>query len=563
MTSIRRGLGILDKGEHIDEKDTETFAGKLDEILGATKTSATLQAASAEQSNPGFMSKFGNILIKAGNVAPKVVTGLGVAAVAATAAVAVHQTAKGIKRWKEEGWQNGVGELTGLDKQSDSMFNPDGTRKEADFHIGGENGFDVDLDRAAGRAPAKRVLINAKTHMTAVNKAGKKIGSGLKNLGKKLGGTVDDVAESAAKSGIPTKILGKVKDCLEKFFKKGKVAKMVGDKGKDIISKIMGRLKNTSLVKKMMAKGTGKNLLKQIPLIGMGIAIVGAVTDFVNGMSKTNRYFKISAKDNATIGMKISAGLAESLPGLLGAIPGIGLFAGIISALIPPDWIAQTVYKFFASKKEEEELAAKQEAFQKKAEELGVDPDRLNEYENKSLGQKFVGLFKSKDKKDAEDAKLLGFGDDVEAYREWKKKYDAHGKGEDSSASEAIIEKGEEGNAITGTVSNAEAEAALESGQPATQITPDSGSMTVESSATSSETGPEKTSEQAKAEETMENISETDKQQAEAALAASGTAAAATGTVISGGTKAISEEETVELYPYGCSKLRMTELPLI
>ncbi len=489
LTSIRKGLGILDKGEHIDEKDTETFAGKLDEILGATKTSATLQAAAAESASPGIMAKMGGILVKAGGVAPKVATGLGAAAIAATAAIAIKQTSTGIKRWKEEGWQSGVGELTGLDKQSESMFNSDGTRKEADFHIGGENGFDVDVDRGIGRAPAKRVLLNAKTHMSAVKNAGNKVGDGLKKLGNKMiqkgGGLADNVAGAASKGGIPSKVLGKVKDCLEKFFKKGKVAKLVGDKGKDIVAKITGRLKNTSLVKKLMAKGAGKNFLKQIPLIGLGVAIVGAVADFVNGMSKTNRYFKISASDNATIGMKIAAGLAESLPGLLGAIPGIGLFAGIISALIPPDWVAQTVYKLFASKKDEEELAAKQEAFQKKAEELGIDPDRLNEYENKSLGQKITGAFKSQEKKDLEDARLLGFGDDVDAYKEWKKKYDAS-KGKTGSASEAIVEKGEEGNAITGTVPNGTA-AAIATGTAASLITPALHSTNSESSSKYSE----------------------------------------------------------------------------
>ena len=50
-------------------------------------------------------------LVKAGNVAPKVATGLAVAGVAITTAAAVHNTAKGVKRWKEEGAAAGIGQL--------------------------------------------------------------------------------------------------------------------------------------------------------------------------------------------------------------------------------------------------------------------------------------------------------------------------------------------------------------------------------------------------------------------------------------------------------------------
>ena len=212
--------------------------------------------------------------------------------------------------------------------------------------------------------------------------------------------------------------------------------------------------------------------MKQIPGFGMAMTAVGAAVDFINGMSKTNRYFKISKNDTATLGMKIAAGLAESLPGLVGAIPGIGLFAGIAAAMIPPDWLAENLYKLFASEKEEAELAAKQEAFQKKAEELGVDPDRLNEYENKSLGQKLVGVFKSQKKKDLENARLLGFGDDVDAYKEWEKKYKGQGKGGGTEASSMVEDKAVEAEtSIQGTVPEekaSEIKAAVAAGSTAT-----------------------------------------------------------------------------------------------
>ena len=461
LTSIKKGLGIFDKGE-IDEKDRETFAGKLEEIVGATKATSMATGATAESSSPGFLANLGKTLVKAGNVAPKVATGIAVAGVAITAAAAVHSTAKGIKRWKEEGAAAGVGQLTGLDKAADSDFNADGTRKQGDFHVGGENGFEVDIDRGAERAPAKRQLLNVKSHVKAIKNAGDKVGNGLKNLGNKLikkGG--GEAVESAAKAAdsIPPKFITKITDGLKKFFNSKKVAKYIKpEKAKEIISKLTSRFKNSALFKKISAKAGGKSLMKQIPGLGLAMTAVGAAVDFVNGMSKTNRYFKISKSDTATLGMKIAAGLAESIPGLVGAIPGIGLFAGIAAAMIPPDWLAENLYKLFASEKEEAELAAKQEAFQKKADELGVDPDRLNEYENKSLGQKFLGVFKSQEKKDLENARLLGFGDDVEAYKEWEKKYKEHGKGGGTEASSMVEDKAIEAEtSIQGTVTDEKA----------------------------------------------------------------------------------------------------------
>ena len=475
LTSIKKGLGIFDKGE-IDEKDGETFAGKLEEIAGATKATSMATGATAEKSSPGFLGNLGKTLVKMGNVAPKIATGLAVAGVAITTAAAVHSTAKGIKRWKEEGAAAGVGQLTGLDKSADSDFNADGTRKQADFHIGGENGFDVDIDRGTERAPAKRQLLNVKSHVKAIKNAGDKVGNGLKNLGNKLikkgGGEAIETAAKAADS-IPPKFITKITDGLRKFFSSKKVAKYIKpEKAKEIISKLTSRFKNSSLFKKISAKAGGKSLMKQIPGFGMAMTAVGAAVDFINGMSKTNKYFKISKNDTATLGMKIAAGLAESLPGLVGAIPGIGLFAGIAAAMIPPEWLAENLYKLFASEKEEAELAAKQEAFQKKAEELGVDPDRLNEYENKSLGQKIVGAFKSQKKKDLENARLLGFGDDVDAYKEWEKKYKEQGKGGGTEASSMIEDKVVEAEtSVQGTVPEekaSEIKAAVAAGSTAT-----------------------------------------------------------------------------------------------
>ena len=504
LTSIKHGLGIHDKGD-IDEKNEETFAGKMDQILGATTAVGTLQAQ-ANAANGMDVTKLGKFLKSAGGAAPKIATGIAVAGVAINAAAAGYQVVKGVKRWKNEGAAAGIGQLTGIDKSADSKFNEDGTRKEADFHVGGENGFDVSVGDGAERAPVKRVLLNAGTHVKAIQKAGKGIGEFLTKKGDKLLAKGGEAAAGVADS-VPPKIISKVTEALSKFFSKGKIAKLINpEKAKGIISKITSRFKNSSLVKKMSAKVGSK----QIPVIGLVAAIAGAVWDFVNGMSKTRRYFKIGKDDEPTMGMKIAAGLAESIPGLVGAIPGIGLFAGILAAMIPPEWVAENVYKIFAGEKEEAALAEKQENFRKKAEELGIDPDRLNEYENKSLGQKITGAFKSQDKKDAADAKLLGFGDDVEAYREWKKKYDAHGKSDKAAEAQATVtDKGEEmENSITGTVSAETAAAMMESSkiQPAASDKPEASSDSA------------KSPEGEAAQRTLNGMTEAEKQNASSAL---------------------------------------------
>ena len=518
LTSIKHGLGIHDKGD-IDEKDEETFAGKMEQILGATTAVGTLQAQS-NASNGMDVSKLGKFLKSAGGAAPKVATGIAAAGVAINVAAVGYQAAKGVKRWKNEGAAAGIGQLTGIDKSADSKFNEDGTRKEANFHVGGENGFDVNVGDGAERAPAKRVLLNAGTHVKAIQKAGKGVGEFLTKKGDKLLAKGGEAAAGVADS-VPPKIISKVTEALSKFFSKGKIAKLINpEKAKGIISKITSRFKNSSLVKKMSVKVGSK----QIPVIGLVAAIAGAVWDFVNGMSKTRRYFKIGKDDEPTMGMKIAAGLAESIPGLVGAIPGIGLFAGILAAMIPPEWVAENVYKIFAGDKEEAALAEKQENFRKKAEELGIDPDRLNEYENRSLGQKITGVFKSQDKKDAADAKLLGFGDDVEAYREWKKKYDAHGKSDKAAEAQAtVIDKGEEmENSITGTVSAATAAAMVES----SKIQPAANDKRPEASS--------KSPEGEAAQRTLNGMTEAEKQNASSVLET----AAVAGAGVAGGVAA-------------------------
>lgn len=519
LTSIKHGLGIHDKGE-IDEKDEETFAGKMEQILGATTAVGTLQAQS-NAANGMDVSKLGKFLKSAGGAAPKVATGIAAAGVAINVAAAGYQVVKGVKRWKNEGAAAGIGQLTGIDKSADSKFNEDGTRKEANFHVGGENGFDVNVGDGAERAPTKRALLNVGTHVKAIQKAGKGVGEMLTKTGDKLLAKGGKAAAGVADS-VPPKIISKVTEALSKFFSKGKIAKLINpEKAKGIISKITSRFKNSSLVKKMSAKVGSK----QIPVIGLVAAIAGAVWDFVNGMSKTRRYFKIGKDDEPTLGMKIAAGLAESIPGLVGAIPGIGLFAGILAAMIPPEWVAENVYKIFAGEKEEAALAEKQENFRKKAEELGIDPDRLNEYENKSLGQKITGAFKSQDKKDAADAKLLGFGDDVEAYREWKKKYDAHGKSDKAAEAQATVtDKGEEmENSITGTVSAATAATMVES----SKIQPAASDKQPEASSAKSPEGDA-------AQRTLNGMTEAEKQNASSVLET----AAVAGAGVAGGVAA-------------------------
>ena len=379
----------------------------------------------------GFFAKIAGGL---GNIG-SLVMGLGGLLAGGAAVKGIWNSIKNIgTRFKNEGVAGAAGEMFGYDRAGDSKFNYDGTKKgwvqqAADrFHAGrfifqhhglqktaklltgGAKNFIKGAGNIAGGvlgAPAKGIakLIQAPAKM-------------IKPLGKfsskaaTAATKIDDVARGVSKvAGKGGQLGTKITKMLEKFFSIPKIAKHI-PKGK------LGTL-ITKISAKVAKSGAAQGLKGALKFLSgpAGLAIMAAA-DFATGAAQAKRYFKIGANDKATAGMRVAAGLANALNNAL------------LLGLVPMDWLVETIYRIVADPKAEAALDAKKAAFAERAEALGVDPERLNELENKTLGKKFTNLFKSSSKKEKEEAALMGM--EVEEYREWKKKYDASLKGDEN-----------------------------------------------------------------------------------------------------------------------------------
>ena len=303
------------------------------------------------------------------------------------------------RRTKEEGITGFLGEATGIDSSGDSRFNSDGTYK-------------TKFQMAKDRFKAGRWLVGkhgAKLAVNLVKKNGGKLGKNFAELGAKIGGKV-------AKTGAGTvlkKSGGKIISTITAFLSKPSIAKHLPKGAIKHIADAVGK-RAIQEAGKGVAKGAAKTLLKNVAgfVTGGGLTAALAAADFVSGMHDAPRYFKVSKGMKITAKMRVTAGLCKALTNLLFGI-------------IPADWLTKTIYNLIATDEEKQDLEQGQQDLVSRAYSLGadVDPTRLNELENKTLGKKFFNLFKSKNKIEAEEAKLMGM--DIERYREFKKDYDA------------------------------------------------------------------------------------------------------------------------------------------
>lgn len=400
---------------------------KLVNLVGATNAMNKIQAAKNDTDNEEKKGFFSKILSMFGNIGT-LLAGIGSLAAGGLAVKGISNGIKNIfKRGKNEGAAGVAGELLGYDRAGDSKFNYDGTKKgwvqqAADrFHAGRfivqHKGLQKtakllsgglmktvkgggNLIGGAAAAPVKALSKLIKAPAKMIKPLGK-VSSKAANIATKIDGVAMGVSKVASKGG---KLGTKITELLTKFFNIPKIAKHIpkGKVGK-LIASIGGKVAKSSV-----AKGLG-SALKFISGPA-GIAIMAAA-DFATGAAQAKRYFKIGKNDKATAGMRIAAGLANALNN------------GLLLGLVPMDWLVETIYRIVADPKAEAELDAKKSAFAERAAALGVDPERLNELENKTLGKKFTNLFKSSSKKEKEEAALMGM--EVEEYREWKKTYEA------------------------------------------------------------------------------------------------------------------------------------------
>lgn len=415
VTGHKEGSYLDQLGDKEKTTDEQILGVLTDtkELLGEKNASSKIEAEKADKERSGIFKMLGAIGGLIGGIAT---LGFGMAGVAG-----IKNSATNVfNRFKKEGAVNGFGELFGIDRTGDSNFDMDGNRKSGltatmDRFHGGRYLLRGGLKKSVGRiAKGSKNIIKhggnliggaATTPLAALSKTmkgsgklisklgGTKAGKVVTSFGSKLGG----VAKAGSKAG------SKITEMLTKFFNIPAIAKKI-PKGKvgGLIAKISAKIAGSAAGK--AAAGALKFISGPIGIAAM------AAADFATGAAQAKRYFKIGPGDKATVGMRTAAGLANALNNAL------------LLGLLPMDWLVETIYRLVANKEQEAELDAKQQAFRERAEALGVDPERLNELENKTLGKKFMGLFKSKDKKLAEEAKLMGM--DIEEYKQWKEEYD-------------------------------------------------------------------------------------------------------------------------------------------
>ncbi len=308
---------------------------------------------------------------------------------AAPFAAAAHQGRNAVERTRRDGFFGGVNELTGLDNQGDSDFDMDGNRKGT-------------LEASADRFKAGRFGVRGGYQKAAglMKTGGKMMLEGAKKIAPKA---VVDAATKAVTAILNSKVI-------KKYIGEAAIKQIATGFAKEL-GKKAAKSAAVQGAKKILGVLSG----------GIGLAIFAAA-DFVAGMANAKRYFKLGPGEKATLGMRIASGVAAAL-------------SGLAMGLIPIGWLAQMAYKIVATKTDKDNLDAAQERTRQRAAQLSeitgtqVDPDKLNEVENRTLGQKFGDLLPGgKKRRNNREASLLGMS--PEEYEDWKKKRDAYDKGE-------------------------------------------------------------------------------------------------------------------------------------
>ena len=354
LGKLNEGIGINDKGD-LDPKNKGTLASSLNKL---------------ENKNSGGI----------GGLLGKIVPLLSAIGVALGAGALIKNIFNIKDRFKKEGTAEGIAHVVGLQNESDSKFNADGSEKSTVSQL-----VDRGIDRLKGAF--------------------------IKGIGRSKGGK--NAMVQLAKKGISKTtdlgLVGTLKKGIKKFLDNKVVKKMLGkaaSKIKGFLDPLMEKIGKTAGAK--LAKSGAGKVAKAIPMIGWALTIADAIKDFIAGAVQAPRYFKISSSE-CTAGMRLCAsltvGLRTLIEGILSA-SGAGIVISVAMALIPEDWLVQSMYKLIASDDAKAELAEKQNEFKERADSMGVSVERLNEAENTTFGQKItMGLKAAFSKKTYEDLK--------------------------------------------------------------------------------------------------------------------------------------------------------------
>lgn len=210
----------------------------------------------------------------------------------------------------------------------------------------------------------------------------------------------------AAVGGI-AKLGLKLKDFITKILSSPPMSNYVGKAAAGLSKTIFGKIgsKIASAGAKISAKIAGL-IGKASNPIGWGVLVAQTAADFISGMNKTSRYFKLGKGIKPTLGMKITSGLTNIL-------------SNFLFGLLPTETLVNIIYNFTASNVTKDAMNKGRDFVNKRAKIMGVDGARLTEYETMPLTERIFGGI-------TKPATILGFAkgksdkNGISRYKEWR-----------------------------------------------------------------------------------------------------------------------------------------------
>ena len=297
---------------------------------------------------PGLSGIFG----KAGGVIGKVKGALGsVRNIASSWAAPIYQILNGQTSWGAQGIIRNL--LGGAETGTSTFLKQNAGQFASNFVDAVKNPATADAMIDIGK--------NAAWHDTST-RAFKTVGTAAKGVR-----AVSDSAVGQGTKALASKLKEYIKALLTKAMNNKAIVTLFGglkSKIGPIISSLIQYMDSTVIgtALKRLGSGVAKSSAKFIAALGTGglLAIGFAVWDFTTGMGEAYKYFEVYTED-ATLGMKLTAGICKMLGGLLNLVPPPFGGALSIAASLFIKQIAQLVYSLIASADSKEQLKENQQ----------------------------------------------------------------------------------------------------------------------------------------------------------------------------------------------------------
>ena len=297
---------------------------------------------------PGLSGIFG----KAGGVIGKVKGALGsVRNIASSWAAPIYQILNGQTSWGAQGIIRNL--LGGAETGTSTFLKQNAGQFASNFVDAVKNPATADAMIDIGKSAA--------WHDTST-RAFKTVGTAAKGVR-----AVSDSAVGQGTKALASKLKEYIKALLTKAMNNKAIVTLFGglkSKIGPIISSLIQYMDSSVIgaALKRLGSGVVKSSAKFIAALGTGglLAIGFAVWDFTTGMGEAYKYFEVYTED-ATLGMKLTAGICKMLGGLLNLVPPPFGGALSIAASMFIKQIAQLVYSLIASADSKEQLKENQQ----------------------------------------------------------------------------------------------------------------------------------------------------------------------------------------------------------